>query len=74
MAVDEVDVLRAEATNKDPSQLPGYAPDDSKMFKTAEKFGEDLRFLQDSLNALNIRHRVFTSNIRMREGNFTRMR
>jgi len=38
-----------------------------------KNYGKDLEKLAEGLTAVNIRHRVFTSNIRMREGNFQRL-
>ena len=73
VAIDEVDVLRYSATKPDQTELPGYAPGDD-MFRDVRKFDQDLQELKDTLTALSIRHRVFTSNIRMREANFTRSR
>jgi uncharacterized protein (TIGR02599 family) len=72
VAIDEVDAVRYAAQNP-PKELPKYAPDD-KFFQKVENFPDDMKFLTESLNAVNIRHRIFTSNIRMREGNFQKIR
>jgi uncharacterized protein (TIGR02599 family) len=72
VAIDEVDATRYAAQH-DPKEVPKYAPDD-KFFQKVENYPSDMKFLSESLNAVNIRHRVFTSNIRMREGNFQKIR
>ena len=72
VAIDEVDATRYAAQNP-PKDIPKYAPDD-KFFQKVDNFPADMKFLVESLNAVNIRHRIFTSNIRMREGNFQKIR
>jgi uncharacterized protein (TIGR02599 family) len=71
IAVDETDVARF-ANQGDPTKPPAYAPDDN-YFRDAKKYPDDLKNLTESLDSIGIRHRVFTSNIRMREGNFSKV-
>lgn len=72
IAVDEVDADRYAARTTEPSTPPDYAPDD-KYFQSVDRYGEDLADLTAGLDQIGIRYRVFTSNIRMREGNFSKV-
>jgi uncharacterized protein (TIGR02599 family) len=72
VAIDEVDAYRYSAQNPGDA-VPKYAPTETDWFKEVKNYGKDLQKLTESLNAVGIRHRVFTSNIRMREGNFQRL-
>ncbi|MGI8605125.1 MAG: Verru_Chthon cassette protein C [Verrucomicrobiales bacterium] len=71
VAVDEIDVSRF-AARTDPTKPPDYAPDDN-FFQDVDKYQAHLKQLSESLESIGIRHRVFTSNIRMREGNFSKV-
>jgi uncharacterized protein (TIGR02599 family) len=72
VAIDETDAVRYAAQNPGPS-VPKYAPTEKDWFSEVKNYGKDLEKLSESLNAVGIRFRVFTSNIRMREGNFQRL-
>jgi len=72
VAIDEVDATRYAAQNPG-NAVPKYAPTENDWFSDVRNYGKDLQKLTESLTAVNIRHRVFTSNIRMREGNFQRL-
>jgi len=72
VAIDEVDAVRYAAQNPGDS-LPKYAPSEDDWFSDVRNYGRDLEKLGEGLNAVGIRFRVFTSNIRMREGNFQRL-
>jgi uncharacterized protein (TIGR02599 family) len=72
VAIDEVDAVRYAAQNPGAS-VPKYAPTEKDWFSEEKNYGKDLEKLSEGLNAVGIRFRVFTSNIRMREGNFQRL-
>ncbi|MFN0129047.1 MAG: Verru_Chthon cassette protein C [Verrucomicrobiales bacterium] len=72
IAIDEVDAVRYAAQNPGNS-IPKYAPVEKEWFSEVRNYGKDLEKLSEALNAVGIRFRVFTSNIRMREGNFQRL-
>jgi len=72
VAIDEVDAYRYAAQNPG-NDVPKYAPVEEEWFSDVKEYGKDMEKLTDSLNKVGIRHRVFTSNIRMREGNFQRL-
>lgn len=72
IAIDEVDAVRYAAQNPGNS-VPKYAPVEKDWFADVRNYGKDLEKLSESLTAVGIRFRVFTSNIRMREGNFQRL-
>lgn len=72
VAIDEVDAVRYAAQNPGDS-IPKYAPVENDWFADVRNYGKDLEKLTEGLTKVGIRFRVFTSNIRMREGNFQRL-
>lgn len=72
VAIDEVDAVRYAAQNPGVA-VPKYAPTEKDWFSEVRDYGKDISKLTEGLTAVGIRHRVFTSNIRMREGNFQRL-
>lgn len=72
IAIDEMDATRYAAQN-DPKERPKYVPED-KWFQSVSKFAEEMKGYTENLEGIGIRYRVFTSNIRMREGNFQKTR
>ncbi len=72
IAIDEIDAVRYAGQNPG-STVPKYAPVEKDWFSDVRNYGKDLEKLSEGLTAVGIRFRVFTSNIRMREGNFQRL-
>ncbi len=72
VAIDEMDAFRYAAQNPDVKEIPKYAPSESQWFVNVAQFPRDIQGLKEGLEAVGIRYRIFTSNIRMREGNFQR--
>lgn len=73
VAIDEVDAYRYAMQNPDVKQIPKYAPSEPTWFTDVSQYARDMQRLKEGLEAVGIRYRVFTSNIRMREGNFQRL-
>jgi uncharacterized protein (TIGR02599 family) len=68
VAVDETDAARYAARFQTSGDVkpPEYSAKD--LFKTYSQYDNDIRKLTTALNDIQMRHRVFTTNIRLRTG------
>ncbi len=75
IGIDEVDAERyaARDPNAAEDRPPDYAPD-KNYFKKVGDYKTDLKKVTDALDAAQIRYRVFTTNVRMRNSNFNETR
>ena len=67
VAVDEIDMARWLTING--SREPDFVADG--LFKAQRSLEQDLETLRDELDSEKVRHRVFTTTIRMRESKWT---